>query len=184
MTPADEQAIEYTELSIQLSAIFERAAREAQDALQARRNACRRTEDWESVAKDQRDEITALEQEIATLVNDLGIAMAAMQAYREHAADMDSVQVGAEQLLAALRDLERRQQSGTPAEAVARLYQDLAKAQARIADLVEMPLSRLGQTERAEQAAAHFYHCRQCIEGPSCEEGERYARALGLIHEK
>lgn len=40
-----------------------------------------------------------------------------------------------------------------------------------------------GRAERAEQAAAHFYHCRQCTEGSPCEEGERYARALGLMRE-
>lgn len=36
----------------------------------------------------------------------------------------------------------------------------------------------------ALKAAAHFYRCGLCRGGSPCEEGERYARALGLIYEK
>lgn len=33
-----------------------------------------------------------------------------------------------------------------------------------------------------EQAAAHFFHCRECGEGGEpCEAGLGYARALGLV---
>lgn len=134
MTPADERAIGVAHLSVQISDIFQRAEQEAQDALRALLNAERRMDDWEGVAKDQRKEIAALEQEIASLVNDLSFAMAAMRAYREHASDMDTVQAGAELLLAALRDLEQRRDVTTPvgraADMIAELRRDLADAYA------------------------------------------------------
>lgn len=132
MTADDERAIGDARLSVRLSAIFQDAERQAQSALQARWNAYRRTEDWERVAEQQRKEITALEQEIAGLVNDLSYAMAAMQTYRDRAASLDTIQVGTEHLLAALRELERRRDAATPvgraADTIAFLHRELADA--------------------------------------------------------
>lgn len=43
---------------------------------------------------------------------------------------------------------------------------------------VELLLTRL---EQAEQAAAHFFHCRQCTEDSEpCPEGRVFIEALGL----
>ncbi len=37
---------------------------------------------------------------------------------------------------------------------------------------------------RGAEAAAHFFHCRACGEGPPCPEGAAYARELGLLNDK
>lgn len=34
---------------------------------------------------------------------------------------------------------------------------------------------------RAEQAAAHFFHCRECAEDGPCEEGKKHAGDLRLV---
>lgn len=66
---------------------------------------------------------------------------------------------------------------------VARMVQAttvIAQAEAAIStDVGRMLLERLN---RAEAAAAHFFHCRACCEGSDlCAEGQTYAQHLGLI---
>lgn len=52
---------------------------------------------------------------------------------------------------------------------------------AKLALVEQAAMRAVTQIERAEQAATHFFRCRECSESGPCEEGLGYARALGLV---